>query len=76
MPPATIDAFRDHGIVTPNAIEQDVNGARAVFASLEEHGIHLPDIMDKLVVDGVKQFSDAFDKLLGAIETQRRKLAG
>jgi hypothetical protein len=32
--------------------------------------------MDKLVVDGVKLFSDAFDKLLAAIETQRRKLAG
>jgi transaldolase/glucose-6-phosphate isomerase len=76
MPPATVDAFRDHGIVKPDAIEQDMDGARAVFALLEEHGIRLPEIMDKLVVDGVKQFSDAFDKLLGAIETQRRKLAG
>jgi transaldolase/glucose-6-phosphate isomerase len=76
MPPATVDAFRDHGIVTPDAIEKDVDGARAVFAALEKHGVRLPEIMDKLAVDGVKQFSDAFDKLLAAIETQRRKLAG
>ena len=30
----------------------------------------------ELMIDGVKQFADASDKLLGAIETQRRKLAG
>ena len=76
MPPATLDAVRDHGIITPDTIEQDVNGARHVFAAVEEQGIPLDDIMDKLVVDGVKLFSDAFDKLLAAIETQRRKLAG
>jgi hypothetical protein len=36
----------------------------------------LDDIMDKLGVDGVKLFSDAFDKLVAASETPRRKLAG
>lgn len=76
MPPATLDAVRDHGVITPDAIEQDVNGARHVIAALEEQGIHLNGVMDKLVVDGVKLFSDAFDTLLAAIETQRRKLAG
>jgi hypothetical protein len=76
MPPATLDAVRDHGIITPDAIEQDVDGARHVLAAVEEHGIGLDDIMDKLVVDGVKLFSDAFDKLLAAIVAQRHKLAG
>jgi transaldolase/glucose-6-phosphate isomerase len=74
MPPVTMDAFRDHGVVTPDTIERDVAGARAVFAALEDHGVRLDGIMEKLVIDGVKQFSDAFDKLLGAIETKRSKL--
>jgi transaldolase/glucose-6-phosphate isomerase len=76
MPPATLDAVRDHGIITPDAIEHDVAGARHVLAAVEEHGIGLDGIMDKLVVDGVKLFADAFDNLLAAIEAQRRKLAG
>jgi transaldolase/glucose-6-phosphate isomerase len=76
MPPATLDAVRNHGIITPDAIQQYVDGARHVIAAVEEHGIRLNDIMDQLVVDGVKLFYDAFDKLLGAIEAQRRKLAG
>lgn len=50
--------------------------ARHLLAAVEEHGIGLDDIMDKLVADGVKLFSAAFDKLLGAIEVQRSKLAG
>jgi transaldolase/glucose-6-phosphate isomerase len=74
VPPATLDAFRDHGVVTPDTIEKDVAGAQAVFAALKQQGVRLDDIMDKLVEDGVKLFSDAFDKLLGAIEKQRNKL--
>jgi transaldolase / glucose-6-phosphate isomerase len=74
MPPVTMDAFRDHGVVTADTIERDVAGARAVFAALEDHGVRLDAIMEKLVIDGVKQFSDAFDKLLGAIETKRSNL--
>ena len=38
IPPATMDAFRDHGAVIPDAIEQDVSGARALLAELEEQG--------------------------------------
>jgi transaldolase/glucose-6-phosphate isomerase len=74
VPPATFDAFRDHGVIKPDAIEKDVADAKAVFAALKEHGVPMDDIMDKLVVDGVKLFSDAFDKLLAAIEKQRSKL--
>jgi transaldolase/glucose-6-phosphate isomerase len=74
VPPATLDAFRDHGVIKPDAIETDVAGAQAVFAALKEHGVPLGEIMDKLVEDGVKLFSDAFDKLLGAIEKERGKL--
>jgi transaldolase/glucose-6-phosphate isomerase len=74
IPPATMDAFRDHGKVTPDAIEQDVAGARAMLAELEEHGVSLNEVSEDLVKDGVQQFADAFDKLFGAIARRRRTL--
>jgi transaldolase / glucose-6-phosphate isomerase len=74
IPPATMDAFRDHGAVIPDAIEQDVSGVRALLAELEKHGVSLKEITDELVKDGVQQFADAFDKLFGAIAKRRRTL--
>ena len=74
IPPATMDAFRNHGEVTPDVIEQDVAGARTMLAELEQHGILLKEVTEELVTDGVQQFADAFDKLLGAIALRRRAL--
>ena len=74
IPPATMDAFRDHGEAIPDAIEQDLAGARAMLAELEQHGISLKEVTDELVTEGVQQFADSFDKLLGAIARQRRML--
>jgi transaldolase/glucose-6-phosphate isomerase len=74
IPPATMDAFRDHGKATPDVIEQDLNGARAMLAELREHNILLEEVTEELVKDGVQHFSDAFDKLFAAIARQRRTL--
>ncbi len=74
IPPATMDAFRDHGKVAPDVIEQDVEGARALLAELERHGISLKAVTEELVAEGVQQFADAFDKLLGAVAQRRRIL--
>ena len=74
IPPATMDAFRDHGQVKSDVIEQDVVGARAMLAELEQHGVSLNEVTDELVKDGVQQFADAFDKLFGTIARRRRTL--
>jgi transaldolase / glucose-6-phosphate isomerase len=74
IPPATMDAFRDHGVVEPDMIERDVAAARVLLAALEEHGISLQKITAELVADGVQQFADAFDKLLGVVAERRRAL--
>jgi transaldolase/glucose-6-phosphate isomerase len=74
LPPATLDAFRDHGMVRADAIMQDVDEARATLAALERRGISMAAVTAELVTDGVQQFADAFDKLFGAIARQRRTL--
>jgi len=65
VPPATMDAFRDHGEANSDVMEQDVEGARAMLAELEQHGVSLNEVTEELVKDGVQQFADAFDKLFG-----------
>ncbi len=75
MPPETMDAFRDHGKVTPS-LTDDVEGARTVLSEAERLGLDLAGVTDFLVTDGVKKFAQAFDKLLGAVANKRAKILG
>jgi transaldolase len=67
MPPATIDAFRDHGKLR-NSLTEDVAGAQKVMDDLAAAGISIKEVTTKLTADGVKLFADAFHKLLSAVE--------
>jgi len=67
IPPATYDAFKDHG--RPRAsLTEDVEGARRVMADLAKTGISMESVTADLVTAGVKQFEDAFTKLLAAVQ--------
>jgi len=66
MPPATIDAFRDHGKLR-NSLTEDVAGAQKVMDDLAKAGISIKEVTDKLTADGVTLFADAFHKLLAAV---------
>ncbi len=75
IPPATMDAFRDHG--TPrDSLEEDVDGARHIIDEAKRLGLDLENVTALLVDDGVKLFADAFDNLLGAVAGKRAKLLG
>ena len=67
IPPATFDAFRDHGKLR-NSLTEDIDGAKHVMDTLAKVGISIKDVTDKLTDDGVKLFADAFDLLLAAVE--------
>ena len=67
MPPATIDAFRDHGRVR-NSLVEDIPGAQKTMDDLAKAGISMKEVTDKLTGDGVKLFAEAFAKLLAAVE--------
>jgi transaldolase/glucose-6-phosphate isomerase len=66
MPPATIDAFRDHGRLR-NSLTEDVAGAAKVMDDLAGAGISIKEVTDQLTEEGVKLFADAFEKLLAAV---------
>jgi transaldolase / glucose-6-phosphate isomerase len=69
VPPATFDAFRDHG--KPRAsLEENVDAAQKTMLDLGRSGISMKEVTDQLTEDGVKLFMEAFDKLFAAIEKQ------
>ncbi|HEY1410034.1 MAG TPA: transaldolase [Promineifilum sp.] len=73
IPPATIDAFRDHGTVA-DTLEKDLDEARMVFDHLSELNIDIDAVTEQIQVDGVKAFADSFDGLLKSIASKRDKL--
>ncbi|MGP0094950.1 MAG: bifunctional transaldolase/phosoglucose isomerase [Xanthobacteraceae bacterium] len=75
MPPATMDAFRDHGKVRAT-LEDGVEEARHLLTALDRAGISLAQVTDQLVVEGVQLFADAADKLLGAVAAKRTTWLG
>ena len=75
IPPATMDAFRDHGHVRASLTE-DVDQARRVLAEAGRLGLDLDGLTKKLVDDGVQLFAEAADDLLLAVAKKRATLLG
>ena len=63
LPPATIDAFREHGVVRGATAKDDLAGARRTIQMLEDVGISLDGLTDQLEDEGIAQFEAAFDRL-------------
>jgi len=66
IPPATFDAFRDHGKLR-NSLTENVAGAHKTMSDLEAAGISMKEVTDTLIADAVKLFQDPFKQLLDAI---------
>ena len=75
MPPATMDAFRDHGKLRP-ALLENVDGAKRVLDTAARLGLDLPGVTKTLVDEGVKSFALAADDLLGAVAAKRAAMLG
>ena len=67
MPPALIEAFRDHGDVQ-RTIDKRLGAAEGVLREIEAVGISIKDVTDKLLVDGLASFQKSFDSLTSGIE--------
>jgi transaldolase len=75
IPPATLDAVRDHAKVRESLIE-DLPGAEATMRTLEEAGISMKAVTDTLVEEGVQKFAESFDELFKAIGERLRAHGG
>ncbi len=75
MPLETIEAFQDHGVVTPGSLVSGLDEAHQLIADLAAAGVDYDDVTDTLEAEGVQKFSDSFDSLLAGIEAKRGALA-
>jgi transaldolase len=73
MPPATIDAFRDHGEVA-RTVDARFSAAEQTIADLGAVGIDLHDVTDKLLRDGLASFQKSFDSLIAGLERKSATL--
>ncbi|MGI8848393.1 MAG: bifunctional transaldolase/phosoglucose isomerase [Candidatus Dormibacteria bacterium] len=67
MPPATIEAFRDHGEVTGDTVRHDLGEAHEIFDRLRGVGIDIDAVTEELQVAGVKSFADSYNQLIEVI---------
>ena len=72
-PLATLEAFRDHGQVRGDTAAEDLGVAQDEVDSLAEVGIDFPALLTQLEDEGVTLFSDAWDRLLVAVEDKVRR---
>ena len=73
MPPATIVAFADHGVVK-RTVDANVAEAQATIDALEENGISMKAVTDKLLVDGLASFQKSFDTLVAGLQQKTKSL--
>ncbi|PYP81497.1 MAG: transaldolase [Gemmatimonadetes bacterium] len=73
MPPATIEAFRDHGEVA-RTVDAQFSAAERTIADLGAVGIDFHDVTDKLLRDGLASFQKSFDSLIAGLERKSAAL--
>ncbi|MEO5813971.1 MAG: transaldolase [Gemmatimonadaceae bacterium] len=73
MPPATIEAYRDHG-ETKRAVDADFAAAEGVMSALAAVGIDMTDVTNKLLSEGLASFQKSFESLTAGLEKKREAL--
>jgi transaldolase len=73
LPEATIEAFEDHGVLE-RTIDRDIDGAREVFARLDQVGVDFADVTRVLEEEGVSAFSKSFEEVIGSLTEKSHTL--
>jgi transaldolase len=73
MPPETLEAFNDHGVVEAR-IGRDLPGADRLFARLPELGVPVDPLIAELEQEGVVAFEKSFDALLETLVSRQKEL--
>jgi transaldolase len=73
MPPATIEAFRDHGVVA-RTVDSDMAGADRTMQDIEAAGVDFNDVTEQLLREGIASFQKSYDSLLAGLERKRHAL--
>jgi len=73
LPPATLEAFMDHGSPA-ETLTQNVDDARNALTGLDSAGVSLDGVTDDLLAAGVASFTGSFEDLMSDIKSKRDAL--
>lgn len=73
LPPATYNAFKDHGIVV-STLETKLDDAKQSLDAVTSAGVNINQVCKQLQDDGVKAFADSFVSLIGSITSKQSAL--
>src|SRR3954468_15968493 len=73
MPPATIEAFRDHGKVA-RTVDRNLMQAQKDLNAIEAAGVSMKEVTDKLLADGVASFQKSFETLTAGLTGKTKSL--
>ncbi|MBV8194074.1 MAG: transaldolase, partial [Candidatus Dormibacteraeota bacterium] len=76
MPPQTIEAFRDHGVVAGDTASEGYDEAHRVMEQLAEVGIDMEQVTQDLLDAGVKAFADSYDAIIRDVALKVDRLSG
>ena len=68
LPDETIEHIADHGNILPCTASKELDESLRTIKELSGFGIDLNGVGEKLQLDGVKSFEDAYEKLLNSIK--------
>src|SRR5512138_3587857 len=71
VPPATLEALRDHGRAEVT-LTRDLDQAQNAISQIESRGISMDTVTQELEEEGVKAFAEAFTQLLATIDGRRQ----
>jgi transaldolase len=69
MPPATIEAFRDHGVVD-RTVDKKIAVAEGLLREIEAVRISIREVTQQLLVEGIASFQKSFDELIARLEAK------
>lgn len=75
IPPATLEAFRDHGVAA-ETLTTGLDAARATLAELAGLGVDLDAVTERLQEVGLEKFAAPFDRLIATLEEKKQSLLG
>jgi transaldolase len=70
VPPATLEAFREHGNVA-RTVDADLAAADQTIRDVEAAGVSLAAVTDQLLHDGIGSFTASYESLLAGLERKR-----
>lgn len=74
IPPATLEALRDHGVIRGPRLVEEIGAAREELATLARLGVDLDPITSALLDKGLEAFTNSFTALEAALESKRSAL--